>query len=239
MPTSVGVAALFLLTAAAQTSLHMLSGHGLHGCLIGKAHSHQRVMRAIQKAVSFLKTIQKPEGTWAPLWFGNQDTDSEENDTWGTARVILALRDLQRHGHSFPASLLTNAEEALVALQQPDGGWSGGRGHALTSSVEETGVALEALAGTGHLNCVTRGVQWLLERIENRNLDQKLTHWFLFRQTLVPREALSSTHHGCGSGAVLHTLPDAAAEAAPEAVRTAAVNHRAQKTTSSFRSCRT
>lgn len=36
----------------------------------------------------------------------------------------------------------------------------------MVSSVEETGLAVEALAGTEHGRAVRRGAEWLLERVE-------------------------------------------------------------------------
>lgn len=147
-----------------------LTAHALRAWLAWQPYwkdsLRQRVTDAIQKGVLFLQNTQRSDGTWTPLWFGNQNTASEENLTWGTARVILALKELQYNGHAVPERMIANAENALVSLQQMDGGWSGGYESMLQSSVEETAVALEALSQTGHLDCLDRGVRWLLERVE-------------------------------------------------------------------------
>jgi squalene-hopene/tetraprenyl-beta-curcumene cyclase len=133
-----------------------------------KAYEVQKnYIKAIGKGIVFLHNQQRPDGTWVPLWFGNQDTHGEENPTWGTARVLLALKDLRDHGFKLPPEMLPRAKAALVALQQEDGGWAGGAERGKRSSVEETGVALEALAGSEHTSATDRGVLWLVEKVES------------------------------------------------------------------------
>lgn len=127
----------------------------------------EQVNRAIYKGIKYLQSQQRQDGTWLPLWFGNQNVDGEENVTWGTARVVLALRELQNRGFESAPEMLLRGKAALVELQRKDGGWSGGFPQHLKSSVEETGVALEALAGSSHTNVVNRGVEWLVEQVES------------------------------------------------------------------------
>jgi squalene-hopene/tetraprenyl-beta-curcumene cyclase len=115
-----------------------------------------RTESALVKAKRFLIQNQRKDGSWAPLWFGNEHAESQENLTYGSARVLAPL-------------LLTGhpcAERALRWLektQNRDGGWGGGPG--TPSSIEETSLALRALAGS---NCaafevaVERGLTWLI-----------------------------------------------------------------------------
>ncbi|GAA5508681.1 prenyltransferase/squalene oxidase repeat-containing protein [Novipirellula caenicola] len=110
------------------------------------------------RAERFLTRSQADDGSWLPLWFGNQDRPDEDNPVYGTSRVLLAgaagfLSDeAVRRGGSY-----------LCDSQNPDGGWGGGASilpwmnrdqirdagiraaEGLTSSVEETAVAIEAL----------------------------------------------------------------------------------------------
>jgi squalene-hopene/tetraprenyl-beta-curcumene cyclase len=127
----------------------------------------KEVCEAIQRGIVFLQKQQRADGTWTPLWFGNQHAENEENVTWGTARVVLALRELYNRGFALPPEILQRGEAVLVDLQKSDGGWSGGFGHLLPSSIEETGVALEALAGSSHTRAIERGVQWMVQRVED------------------------------------------------------------------------
>ncbi|MEI7774590.1 MAG: hypothetical protein WCK17_07410, partial [Verrucomicrobiota bacterium] len=140
----------------------------------------KRVSRAMQRGIVFLQKQQRADGTWAPLWFGNQYVENEENLTWGTARVVLALRELHYRGFALPPEILQRGEEALARLQQSDGGWSGSSGDGLPSSVEETGVAIEALAGTTHVAVVERGVQWLVQSVEDGTWSQSSPVGFYF-----------------------------------------------------------
>ena len=50
-------------------------------------------------------------------------------------------------------------------MQCADGGWSGAKDG--PASVEETALAVEALAGTAEVAAVDRGVAWLVERVES------------------------------------------------------------------------
>jgi squalene-hopene/tetraprenyl-beta-curcumene cyclase len=94
----------------------------------------QKVDAASGKALSYLARQQKADGSWIPLWFGNQHASGEENPTYGTARVLAALR----------ASLLRERGlQWMLNAQNADGGWGGDRG--VPSSIEETGIALAAL----------------------------------------------------------------------------------------------
>jgi squalene-hopene/tetraprenyl-beta-curcumene cyclase len=83
--------------------------------------------------------------------------------------VVLALQQLKERGFDVDAEVLARGEAALVALQLGDGGWGGGRagcGQGMESSVEETGLCLEALAGSTHREALEKGVEWMVDRVE-------------------------------------------------------------------------
>src|SRR5205807_6954399 len=47
-----------------------------------------KTARAIKKGLRYIARHQRPDGSWLPLWFGNQHAPNEENPTYGTARVL-------------------------------------------------------------------------------------------------------------------------------------------------------
>jgi squalene-hopene/tetraprenyl-beta-curcumene cyclase len=120
----------------------------------------------LAKAISFLHANQQEDGSWLPLWFGNQDRDDEANPVYGTSRVLLAAPGL------LSDRALRRGCEYLIATQNPDGGWGGGPSVTAwltaadsprdwlqrvdsqlppvawetTSSIEETALAVDALA---------------------------------------------------------------------------------------------
>jgi squalene-hopene/tetraprenyl-beta-curcumene cyclase len=97
--------------------------------------------KARLRGFRYLGRQQRDDGSWLPLWFGNQHAPDDINPVFGTSRVLAAYFHLglgvypeTRRGVQF-----------LLDVQNPDGGWGGAKG--TPSSVEETAVAVEALIG--------------------------------------------------------------------------------------------
>jgi squalene-hopene/tetraprenyl-beta-curcumene cyclase len=117
------------------------------------------VERGIAKARAYLVKQQRPDGSWLPLWFGNEHLADESNPLYGTAHVVAAFRELG------DTEIARRGEAWIASAQNDDGGWGGGKG--APSSVEETALAVEALALTSHTAATQGGVDWLCERVEN------------------------------------------------------------------------
>lgn len=131
-----------------------LTAHALRALAFnGDAESEAGTARYINLGTRFLEKHQEPDGSWMPLWFGNQDRADESNPVYGTSRVLLAAT-----AGTLASEALQAGCQYLVNNQNSDGGWGGGRSIALwlkknqfeesdfVSSVEETALAVEALA---------------------------------------------------------------------------------------------
>jgi hypothetical protein len=77
-----------------------------------------------RQGLDFLIKNQQPDGSWIPLWFGNQDHPAELNPTYGTAKVLFAFRDCG--GTELPA--FTKGIDYLIKSQAADGSWGGPNG---------------------------------------------------------------------------------------------------------------
>lgn len=101
-----------------------------------------RTGRAAARAVRFLARTQGADGSWIPLWFGNQGAPDDANPVYGTARVLEGLAALPDAEAAPDAE--RRAARWLVAAQGDDGGWGGAPG--VAPSIEETAAAVTALA---------------------------------------------------------------------------------------------
>ena len=52
----------------------------------------------MRRGLKFLYHSQRADGSWIPLWFGNEHAPREENPTYGTAHVLMAMRELRNRG---------------------------------------------------------------------------------------------------------------------------------------------
>ena len=128
------------------------------------------VAAAIERGLDYLAAQQKRDGSWSPLWFGNQNHTAEENPVYGTARVLLAYRDLGQIG-SEPAQ---RGLRWLATHADSGGGWGGSLGGSAEtavgqSSVEETALAVQALLAASGDPAVRpvldEGIQWLIQAV--------------------------------------------------------------------------
>lgn len=141
----------------------------------GRVELADRVRRALATGWRFLEKNQRADGSWLPLWFGNQHVADDENPLYGTAKVLLAWRDAGRLAE--PAA--QRALQWLKSTQSPDGGWGGAAG--APSSVEETALALEALLAENEESAASRaGLNWLLARVEDGSFVQTAPIGFYF-----------------------------------------------------------
>jgi squalene-hopene/tetraprenyl-beta-curcumene cyclase len=125
---------------------------------------------------AYLGEQQRPDGSWLPLWFGNQYVAHDENPTYGTARVLAAYRDHDM----LDAQPARRAITWLLTNQNADGGWGGAAG--APSSLEETALVVDALAGAGENvePAVNKGLACLVQHVEDGRLNQPTPIGFYF-----------------------------------------------------------
>ena len=124
--------------------------------------TQHRIATARSAAISYLTSCQAADGSWIPLWFGNEGMAGHANATYGTARVVAALSDPAMSGAELAQAARQRGIAWLLRAQNADGGWGAG---ATPSSIEETGVAVQALVGVGSpeaKHAMLRAVQWLI-----------------------------------------------------------------------------
>ena len=121
-------------------------------------HLVEKMKHAVDRGFQYLAKKQNPDGSWSPLWFGNQDHPEEDNPIYGTAKVLLAYRDTNR----MEETMAVRGLEWLAAQQNAAGSFG--------SSVEETSLAIEGLLAcpdrAKYAAAVDRGLAWLVERVE-------------------------------------------------------------------------
>jgi squalene-hopene/tetraprenyl-beta-curcumene cyclase len=134
------------------------------------------VSEQVYHGKEYLREQQRPDGSWLPLWFGNQHAPDDGNPTYGTAKVLAAYRDLEE----MPCEPAQRGLSWLVANQNDDGGWGGCKG--APSSIEETALAVEVLlgGGEGERESAHRGLLWLIERVEAGGLSEATPIGFYF-----------------------------------------------------------
>lgn len=206
-----------------------LTAHAIRGIFAWREEVplalQRRMGGAIERGFAYLARQQRPDGSWYPLWFGNQDHPEEENPVYGTAKVLLAYRDTDGIG-------LPQAQKAirwLIAAQLQDGGWNAGfverssatdvesRQRVETSEtpalsiVEETALAVEALLSDNtqsSQHAARRGIDWLIEAVrEGRHLDPTPIG-FYFAKLWYYEELYPLLFTVSALGAAVHRLPD-------------------------------
>jgi squalene-hopene/tetraprenyl-beta-curcumene cyclase len=142
----------------------------------------QGLERLYDGGLAYLSRHQRADGSWLPLWFGNQHAPDENNPVYGTSRVLAAYRDLDMK----TAAECQRGVNYLLSVQNADGGWGGAQD--CPSSVEETALAVEVLidlvtetppADAGG-SPVERGLTWLVEAVETGRFRESSPIGFYF-----------------------------------------------------------
>ena len=143
---------------------------------------------AVERAWVFLESQQAADGSFIPLWFGNEHQPDRRNPVVGTAHVLLMCGELGR----LETELARRAVRWLLTAQHANGGWGPPRAPldysgtyettgnhtwrendaiAKHCSMEESALAVTALLPLADENAactkaVSNGLNWLVNAIE-------------------------------------------------------------------------
>ena len=120
----------------------------------------RRCQKSISRLIAWMARHQADDGSWTPLWFGDQDAENELSPVYGTATAVEYLTH-----SSNPATrpLIAKGIEYLLSAQNADGGWGGAKG--VSSKVTLTARAMSALASVERpsMEAIERGFAYLYE----------------------------------------------------------------------------
>ena len=120
----------------------------------------RRCRKSISRLIAWMEHHQAADGSWIPLWFGDQDAENELSPVYGTATAVEYLTH-----SSNPATrpLIAKGIEYLLSAQNEDGGWGGVKG--VRSKVTLTSRALSALASVENpdMESIEKGFDYLYE----------------------------------------------------------------------------
>lgn len=141
----------------------------------------QKKMEATeQKMLQYLKNTQHSNGSWIPLWFGNQNNPDKTNPVYGTSQVLIGIESLLKNNPEV-AKWAAKGYDYLRNAQNPDNGWgakiktselltAGTTELSFVSSIEETALAIIALTSSekpAHKRTVIRGMKYIEEHTKS------------------------------------------------------------------------
>ena len=164
----------------------------------------RRAESVVEDGFGYLQDGQRGDGSWVPLWFGNQSAPDLENPVYGTSRALLAYRDLGRD----EAEQARRGRQFLMGAQNPDGSWGGAPG--VQGSMEETGLAVSALAHRARDEAVRKaclsGCRYLAERVEEGGLEEPAPIGLYFARLWYAEDLYPAIWATAGLGSVLRRV---------------------------------
>ena len=125
----------------------------------------RRMEKMVDRALVFLAKHQNENGSWLPLWFGNQLTADHKNPVYGTAKVVTYLKDALKHNWLAEdkkirlTEMIVKGNQFLISVQNNNGSWGGDKN--IPGTMEETALAVSALASQENSKTCEKGLDWL------------------------------------------------------------------------------
>nr|WP_320119782.1 prenyltransferase/squalene oxidase repeat-containing protein [uncultured Marinifilum sp.] len=146
---------------------HAMKAFGVWRDALGE-NRQAKVDKGVANAWRFLKNSQQKDGSWLPLWFGNEDDFKHQNPVYGTSIVLYSLSGFKSDNLLGLGKVKDDAIKFLLQTQNQDGGWGGNT--SLISTIEETSLAVRALITNKQLESALKGINCL-----EKNLPSDLT----------------------------------------------------------------
>ena len=101
----------------------------------------KRCRISMLRMLKWMKSIQAPDGSWTPLWFGDQDAEDEHSPVYATTMTVEYLANSKE---PMAQEIALKGLNYILSSQNTDGGWGGAK--EIPSKVTLTARALSALA---------------------------------------------------------------------------------------------
>ncbi|MDR0349520.1 MAG: squalene--hopene cyclase [Tannerella sp.] len=110
----------------------------------------KRCKAGMLRMLKWMRKIQAPDGSWTPLWFGDQDAGDERSPVYATAMTVEYISGSEEPVARYMAQ---QGITYLLSVQNTDGGWGGAEN--VPSKVTLTARALSALAAWNPLSGIS------------------------------------------------------------------------------------
>lgn len=138
-----------------------ITAHAMKAIALWREHLPDQQQRQskkfLKKAWNYLKSIQHTDGSFSPLWFGNEEEERHQNPVYGSSIVLYSLSVFKADDLPDLMKIKKKIVRYLESAQNADGAWGGA--HQLSSSIEETALAVRALAKQS--DSCKKGLEWL------------------------------------------------------------------------------
>jgi squalene-hopene/tetraprenyl-beta-curcumene cyclase len=125
---------------------------------------------SMNRMLLWLKTIQHSDGSWTPLWFGDQDAKDERSPVYGTA---VAVEHLSVSSNPLAKELAAKGAAYLASVRNDDNGWGGAKG--VQSKITLTAKATGALATfpAQYREAVEKGFEYIQAAYQSGDLEKR------------------------------------------------------------------
>ncbi|MEZ5103310.1 MAG: prenyltransferase/squalene oxidase repeat-containing protein [Draconibacterium sp.] len=130
-----------------------------------KKNDRRILEKVFDDALKYLEKAQSENGSWLPLWFGNQFAENHTNPMYGTAKVVTYLKDTVLHQWLSSQlkirlnKMVAKGNNFLVSVQNNDGSWGGDKN--IQGTIEETALAVSALISEENREICNSGLIWI------------------------------------------------------------------------------